>query len=292
LAKDVFCLYGGSCSGATIGVLPMAKKGKVPLMVPGTMSPKVTHPFNRYIFRTGTINIEFDGTMCAEYAVKTLKAKRVALLTQIGEYGQSGSKGVIDRLAKYDLKPVAQEMIKLGDKDFNSQLLKIKNADPDVLIIHAYTTENAIAIRQAGELGLKAKILLSYTGADSIIYKLAGDAAVGVITVYPCPYLIESDELAWFRKKIDFKPEMTNAYIYLDAYGAASALVEGLKRAGRDLTREKLVDALETLDKFETKVIRPTTFSKDNHEGIRSASFFVIEEGGKRKMLPTTFTEE
>jgi branched-chain amino acid transport system substrate-binding protein len=89
LADKVFCLYGGSCTASTLSALSIIKEEKIPLMVPGTMSPKITHPFDRYIFRAGTINIEFDGNMCAEYAVKELKAKRIALLTMIGEYGES-----------------------------------------------------------------------------------------------------------------------------------------------------------------------------------------------------------
>jgi branched-chain amino acid transport system substrate-binding protein len=199
---------------------------------------------------------------------------------------------VIDRLARYNLKPVAQEMIKFGDKDFTSQLLKIKEANPEVMVIHAYTNEDAIAIRQAGELGLKAKIIVCFTGADKILYNLAGEAAAGVIVVFPSPALIEDPELEWFQKKISYKDDMTNAYIYQDAYGAASCLVEGLKRAGRNLTRERLVDALETLKNFETGVIRPVTFTKNNHEGIRSASFFTILPGGKRQMLKTVYSEE
>jgi branched-chain amino acid transport system substrate-binding protein len=68
--------------------------------------------------------------------------------------------------------------------------------------------------------------------------------------------------------------------------------VEGLKRAGRDLTREKFIVALETIRGFETGFSLPTTFTATDHEGNKAARILEIQPGGERKLLDVILRAE
>jgi branched-chain amino acid transport system substrate-binding protein len=74
--------------------------------------------------------------------------------------------------------------------------------------------------------------------------------------------------------------------------GGAKVLVEGLRRAGPDLSRAKFIAALETLRDFQTGTTFPVTFTRENHEGSRGATFIEILPGGKRRLLPFTWQPE
>jgi branched-chain amino acid transport system substrate-binding protein len=62
--------------------------------------------------------------------------------------------------------------------------------------------------------------------------------------------------------------------------------VEGLARAGADLTLQRFIDALESLRGFKTGTTVPVSFSKTDHEGSKGATFIEIQAGGKRRLLP------
>ena len=69
-------------------------------------------------------------------------------------------------------------------------------------------------------------------------------------------------------------------------YGGAKVLVEALQKAGNDLTRQRFIDALESLRNVQTGTTFPVSFTKEDHEGSKGATFIEIQSGGKRRLLP------
>src|SRR5690606_24166368 len=124
-----------------------------------------------------------------------------------------------------------------------------------------------IIARQAKELGVEAKLFGGAATATPLFQRSAGDAARGFVAVYPLPVLAESDAPAVveYRKKLDvvhpsgMPAGRPSEYDFL-AYAAAKAVERALEQAGRDLDRDKLVAALETLQSFETGLLFPITW--------------------------------
>ena len=75
-------------------------------------------------------------------------------------------------------------------------------------------------------------------------------------------------------------------------YGGALTFLEGLKRAGRDLTRPTLIAALESIKNFSAGLTMPTTFSDTSHEGNKAARIVQIQPDLTRKLLPDVISAE
>src|SRR5581483_1634294 len=180
-----------------------------------------------------------------------------------------------------------------GDSDFSAQVLRLKRESPDLVFLYAYHKEAGIIVRQAVELGLKTRWLGSGATSTPLFPQAAGDAGTGFVSVQPLPGLIEGDqgEMSAYRTKLAALypgglPAGRPSDYDMFNYGGAKVLVEALRRAGPELTRQKFIAAMESLRNFQTGTTFPVTFSKDDHEGSRGATFIEILAGGKRRLLP------
>lgn len=140
-----------------LAMLPVAAEHKVPLLtVSGTAS--VTEKGNPYVFRF------FPGDSITKiahvrYAAEVLKAKRLALIAQTTEYGQSGRAAIESVAAKLGLKLVFEESLDVQVRDMSPVLGKVRAAKPDVLLLHLHAGPTALAIRQAAAMNLGIPIV-------------------------------------------------------------------------------------------------------------------------------------
>jgi branched-chain amino acid transport system substrate-binding protein len=140
-----------------LAMLPVAAQSKVPLLtVSGTAS--VTEKGNPYVFRF------FPGDAITKiahvrYAAEVLKAKRLALIAQTTEYGQSGRAAIEAVAAKLGLQLVFEESLDVQVRDMSPVLGKVKAAKPDVLLLHLHAGPTALAIRQAAAMNLGIPIV-------------------------------------------------------------------------------------------------------------------------------------
>jgi branched-chain amino acid transport system substrate-binding protein len=256
----------------------------------GVSTAKVTTPMRKNVFRTGAIPDDLQAKAVVDYDIHNLKARNIAILHDTSEYGKGGADGIVERLAEYGLNPVARESYAMGDTDFTPQILKLREAKPEVVHLYAYPKEAAIIARQAKELGLGAQIIGSAAVSVPAFLESAGDAATGVLSVYPFPKLADSPapEVVDFinRLKANYRVGAGRpAYVDLEGYGAGKVVVEALKRAGKDLTWEKVIRAYESIKNFDTGFIQPVTFSPTDHNGQRSTKLLVALPGKKWSVL-------
>ncbi len=289
---QVFALYGGNCSASTVNVVPVANEQRVPLYVPMAVSKNITNPFSKYVFRTNVSS--WEGSLMVDFALATYKPKRVAILYSTDEYGTASHEPMAPRLKeKYGLTPVAVVGHQLGETDLSAQVLKLKEAKPDVVLMATYLRDASIFLRQARELGLDAKFVGSIAASNPVMDQLAGKEAVWgrYAAVTPLIDDPQGPRLAGFAKRYCAvftehckRPGIPGIY---DGQGYASIQVflEGLRRAGRNLTREGLIRALETLKDFPTNAYAPVSFSPTDHDGVQGAYFSEFGADGKRVFL-------
>lgn len=295
---QIFALFGGSCSGATINLIPIVNQERLPFVNAMSSHKSLMAPVQPYIFNIGHMRSDWQGLMMGDYAVTALKAKRVAILKLEGELGESKGGGAIASLKAHGLTPVAVETFGAKDPDLSSQLLRIKAQNPDVVIDVGYVNDAAIALRQAKELGLTAKWVFSDGSSPLAFLKLAGDTAVGASVIWPAgPSLPEApttpqmrDFVKAFRAKFPNLGEERPDYVDVMGYAAAQVVTEALKRAGTDLTREKFVKALESIKNFDTGLQMPVTFSATDHLGIKAGGFYRVTAPGKRELADWRWT--
>lgn len=171
--KDgVKMVIGSLTSGCTIAITDLAQAQKVILMAPAATQESVTDAGN-YIFRACFID-PFQGTVGGKFASQNLNAKNAAVLYDItNDYSIGLYENFKIEFEKNGGKVVAAESYSANDKDFNAQLTKIKNANPDVVYLPDYYATVSLIAKQLRAQGISAP-MIGADGWDGIIDN-AGD---------------------------------------------------------------------------------------------------------------------
>lgn len=282
-----FMIFGVSGSNPTVGTLDYLRGLKAPNYVSFASAPQVTRPFTKYFFRGGTTEAARYGELYAEFITQFLQAKRIAILSGSDEFPKNEGDATERLLNKwYGIKPALRVEFKVGDKDFTPQLLKIKEASPEVIMTLGHVTEASIIVRQARELGLRQPIFGSGAMVDNALIANAGYAAEGFMGGWLTGVFLDSlhpDMVkfkdGWSKLHPGAPKGRPNVFDVL-AYSDMHVVAEGLRRAGKDLTRDGLVKALESLKDYRvSEIATPRTFTDWHHIGnLRMQMMVVINQ--------------
>ncbi|VTU45258.1 ABC transporter substrate-binding protein [Variovorax sp. PBL-E5] len=227
-----------------------------------------------------------DGKTLARYAIDKLHAKSVAIWYQNDDFGKDEVAAVTEELKKDKMQPVVALPYNPTDMDFSSSVLKLKAANPDVVILAPAQKPAAQFLKDAAKLGLKTQFLVSYAAADISVSNLAGPAAEGVIfssyqkTLVAEPNDPKMKELKEFAAKYLPGKEVSH-YMFLGTY-VAQLTVEALKRAGPDLTREKVIKAMEEMKDWNGAwIVDNVSYGPDQHGLGATAMYFMKIQNGK-----------
>jgi branched-chain amino acid transport system substrate-binding protein len=292
----IFCVAG---SNATVGAIDYVKeKGRV-MYVSIASAPPVTWPFSRNLFRGGTTEVPRYGELYAEFIADHMKAQKVAIISGREEYPKNEGDATSKLLQGwFNITPVKRLEFNIGDKDFTPQLLEIQRAEPQVIAFFGNPAEAAIAMRQAKELGLNQPFFVGANMVDQGLITAARQAAEGAYGFSLVPLLPGSnhpDMKAWeanWKKEYPNLPAGRPNIFDILAYADMYVLAEGLKRAGKDIATEKLIDALEGISEYRVgPVATPRTFSKKHHIGnlqlaplqIKGGEWVPVAWEGKRE---------
>ncbi len=154
ISRDrVVAILGEVASGRSLEAAPICQQYQVPQISPSSTNPKVTQ-MGDYIFRVCFID-PFQGTVMAKFAQKTLKAKKVAVLTDVGApYSVGLGTYFKERFQADGGTIVAEQKFTKDDKDFKAQLTAIKGTSPDAIFVPAYYGQVTLIVLQARELGI------------------------------------------------------------------------------------------------------------------------------------------
>ena len=280
----IFCVAG---SNGTLGTIDFVRENGRVMFVSFASAPGVTWPFARNLFRGGTTEVPRYGELYAEYLHDYLKATKIAILNGREEYPKNEGDALTAQLKNwYQTAPVKRAEFNIGDKDFTPQLLEIQGADPQVIAIFGNPAEAAIAMRQAKELGMNQQFFLGTTMVDQSLLNVAKQAAEGASGFALLPLLPSSSNpemKSWVAKwKQEYpnlpagRPNVFDVLSYSDMYAVADAL----KRAGKDITTDRLIDALEATHDYRISAIAsPLTFTKKHHIGNLRLQAMQVKNG-------------
>jgi branched-chain amino acid transport system substrate-binding protein len=184
VGDKVVAIIGPGQSGVAIAMTSVTEPAKVPFIATTATNPKVTMDdktgkVRAYAFRTCFID-PFQGTVAAQFAVKDLKAKTAAVIYDVGsDYSAWLGKYFIEEFQKQGGKILANEAFRSGELDFRAILGKVKGSNPDVLFIPTMQKEAALVMKQAADLGIKAKFLGGDGWGSPDLVTLGGSAVEG-----------------------------------------------------------------------------------------------------------------
>jgi ABC-type branched-subunit amino acid transport system substrate-binding protein len=278
--KKVIALFLTRGTPHTEAILPHLAEFKVPLIAPSTGAMIFHEPVNRYVFNVrATYQREAERTV--EH-LASIGANRIAVLQVNDSFGNDAAAGAMKGFDKLKLRPVVNEKFDRAKPDFAPLVKKIVDAAPQAVLFIGTNLAVVDGVAQIRAAGSRAQVVTLSNNASSGFVKALGANAHGTIVsqVFPgeralgVPMVKEMTDLATAKGITTVSP------IMMEGFAAAKVLVEGLRRAGKDVTAESLTRALETVSSFDLGGLR-LGYSPTDHTGLDFADLSIIGADGK-----------
>jgi branched-chain amino acid transport system substrate-binding protein len=284
IARDgVVAVLGEVASSRSLEAAPICQQNKVPMISPSSTNPKVTQ-MGDYIFRVCFID-PFQGTVMANFATRTLKAKKVAVFTDVkSDYSKGLAQFFKEQFVKNGGQIISELDFNGGDKDFKAQLTAIKGAGPDAVFIPGYYTDVALIAIQARQLGLNVPLLGGDGWESEKLIEIGKDAVEGhyFSTHYHPDVGSERSKkfVENYRKR--WKGKTPDA-LAACGYDSAIVLADAMKRAN-SAEGMKVRDAIAATKDFDAVTGR---ISIDAQRDATKSAVILQVKGGKFAYMET-----
>lgn len=276
----VFALAGSVGTPTGLAALPILSEEQVPLIGLFTGAQALREPFNRNVFHVRASY--FDETERIVQHLTTLGIKKIAVFYQNDAYGKAGLEGVTRALGKRQLKPVSTATVERNSVDVAASMETLVKSEPEAIVqIGAYKACAAL-IKQARAKGYGGQFFnVSFVGSRALADEL-GDAGQGVVIsqVVPFPFAQGIPIVREYQLRMTEAGQKDFDFSSLEGYLTARVLVEGIRRAGKNLSRDTLIAGLESMHDVNLGGFTITYSAKD-HQGSNFTDLTIIGRGGK-----------
>jgi branched-chain amino acid transport system substrate-binding protein len=277
----IFALVSTLGTVTNLAVLPFLAQRGVPIVNPAGGHTLLNKPTDKNVFGILPLSSEIGESM-VDFALTKLGAKRVAIFFQNDQFGKDQRDGAVEALKRHGLQPAAEASYVPSDVDVSAQAVAIKQTDPDAVILAVIPKHGALFIKEAQRLGWKPKFVGHNTVADPVVLDLAGAETLEGVYVNLMTAADSMDTPAVKAANETLKkyyPQTKPGYYPYLGMAGGIIIVEAIKRAGQDLTRARLIAALESLGRFEPGVLPPIEWSASYHGGPKTFGYAQWKSG-------------
>ena len=243
-------------------------------------------PFNSYIFPIYPLYVD-EAKALTRHFCENMKLTKVAVFYQNDDYGKQGLEGVERYEKEKGLKIAASVSAEVTDRDLSSHALNLRNSGAEAVIMWAMPTHGALLLAECAKIGYKPQWGTSSTLSDApVMMQITRGLWAGMIHSVPIeppdsnhPLMVKYR--AWHQK---FEPDERWGTFYYSGCLNAEPLAEGLRRAGRNLTPETFIKAMESLRNWQG-IGGPITFTPTDHQGGKFIYFAQVQPDGRMKKL-------
>jgi ABC-type branched-subunit amino acid transport system substrate-binding protein len=263
--------------------VPLAEKSQIPMVGLFTGAQTLYTPLRHWV-----INVRasyFDETReQVDGLWKVLQYKKIGVIYPDDSFGSAVLSGVQAALTANGGTPVAAASYVRQTNQAEYAIDQVRTANPDAVIVVGPSNTVAPILKQAHLMGWHPLFTtVSFVGTDELIQEAGADADGMVITqVVPPYYMTDFKTVALYRRTLlKYAPGAKPNFVSLEGFVDAMVLVEGLKKAGKEPTREGLIRALESLHDWDTGLgpdLRLDYSAKD-HRGFHHVIPTVVRSG-------------
>jgi branched-chain amino acid transport system substrate-binding protein len=276
----VFALLGYVGTPTGVAHLPVVNQARVPLVGMFTGAEVLRVPFSRYIFHVRASY--YDETEKIVEQIVSIGGKNVAVFYQDDAYGLAGLTGTEIAMKKRNLQISAKATVERNTVKVENAVKALHAAKPDAVVMISAYTSIAEFVRQMQKAGSGATFYnVSFVGSKALADALGKDGVgVAISQVVPFPWgtgvpvVKEYQQLA---KKAGFTDYNFSA---LEGFLSAKVMAEGLRRTGRNLTREGFIAAMEKMQDVDLGGFF-VSYSPTNRAGSKFVDLTIIGRGGK-----------
>jgi branched-chain amino acid transport system substrate-binding protein len=234
----VIGILGPICSSVGGAALPIAQNNGVPVVIIGASAPHLTK-IGDYIFRIYPSDA-FQGKVAAEFIFNKLGKKKVAIVYVKNDWGEGIKEVFKTRFKELKGEIVYEDGVLQDQKDFRTEITKVKSSGAEVLYLLVYPNVGIIFIKQMKEMNLNIPVVGPTVFGEEVFTK--SEISEGIFHTAPKINIPED-----FKSKIKYLPGFENLQISIAAplgYDAAKVLFLAIEKAGLD--KQKIKEALKT----------------------------------------------
>jgi branched-chain amino acid transport system substrate-binding protein len=280
----IFAMVGGLGDLTHAAVYKYLEENGVPDMFIGGGTVDFTDPVVKTRFG-GNPDYDTEGRMIGKYLAENFAGKKLAFLLENDAFGKDGKAGVLKGLEGSDIEIVAEETYEPSQWDVTAQTQRLKNANPDVIAAYAIPPPAASLVKTAREtLNWDVPVVVTGVVQTDIFIQLAGpENAEGVVSVVFGKQIYNTEDAGvqqHMQIMKDFGQGVEASNFTLYGQSMAELMVKALENAGRDLTRESLVDGAENIrDYCCTFCLFPANLSPTDHRPSEMEVYNRVENG-------------
>jgi branched-chain amino acid transport system substrate-binding protein len=252
---QVFAILGGACTASTIAAKPEIIRAAVPTVINIAVGDAISHPPEKNIYSV-IVTASLESVAQVKFA-QDKGAKKIGIVAQHDAWGVPRYQPLMEAMKKSNLTAVADERIADDANDATPQVLRLKAADVDTVLMLARPKAAAALMRDAAKVGFKPTWWVGQTAVqdlDAFEKQVAIPGALdNFVTISYVKHQPSDAAVADWRDRIKAMFPYDNlSPLTLAGISGALVMVEALKRAGPDPTREKFLDAMGAIKNFDT----------------------------------------
>lgn len=280
ISEDVFALFGYIGTPTSLAALPLATAAKVPFFAPFTGAEALREPFNRYAIHVRASY--FDETAAIVRQITSVGIKRISVFYQNDAYGKTGLEGVSRALKALNMEAISTGTVERNSTDVAAAVESIMAQRPESIVqISAYKSCAAF-IREARKRGFGGNFYnVSFVGTQALLDELGPDArGVAISQVMPFPYTPITPISGEYLAAVRAKQGRAANYSGIEGFVAAKVFTEAVRRAGRNLTRDNFIAAIQSMKNVDLGGF-PVDFSPSKHTGSKFVELTLLTEDGR-----------
>ena len=293
----VFAIVGGLGDSCHLAVMDyLAEKGVPDLFVGGGM-PQFTDPIVKTRFGMVT-DYDTEGKINTDYMKEHFAGKTLGIIYENNQGGQLGLQRTKEGLADSDIKIVSEQAYDFGNFDLTAQVQRLKADNPEFVYVIGNPGSLASALKVAREvLNWDVPFMTSAVSAVEMTIALAGAAnAEGLISFTTGRMISETDDPG-VQRDIElmkqFAPSVEPSSLTEYGVSTAELVVQALKNAGPNLTRESVVDGAEQISGYCCiACIAPVNLSPTDHRADEAEWPEQVIDGKWKRMSDTPVSYE
>jgi ABC-type branched-subunit amino acid transport system substrate-binding protein len=290
MAEKVFALGFFVGTPTAVKYLPLAEENKMPLVGLFTGAQTLYTPMRHWV-----VNVRasyFDETREQIDGLRdALAYKKIGVIYPDDAFGAAVLEGVKEALKAHSAEPAAVASYPRQTSNVGSAITAVRAMHPQAVVVVGPPNTVAPILKQAHADNWKPLFLtVSFVGTEELIELAGADADGMVITqVVPPYYLTDLKTVALYRRALtQYAPAERPNFVSLEGFVDAMVLVEGLRRAGKDLTRDGLIRGIEAIHQLDVGLgpQLKLDYSAKDHKGFDHVIPSVVRSG-----RPVPFTD-
>jgi ABC-type branched-subunit amino acid transport system substrate-binding protein len=262
--------------------VPTAQEEKIPVVGLFTGAQMLYEPLKHEV-----INVRasyYDETREQVDKLWELNVRKIGVIYQDDPFGKTVLEGVKLALQKHNAAPIGLGTFARNSVEIDAGLKEVMAGHPQAVVVVGPYAPAAAIVKRAHASGWRPQFLtVSFVGTEEFIKEAGADAEGAVITQVMPPYdRTDYPTVAQYRKCLaKYSPGEPPTFVSLEGFVDAMVVVEGLRRAGKDLTRERFISALESIHEMNAG-LGPRlvlNYSSTDHKGFDNVYPTVVKSG-------------